>query len=96
LTPGSGQAAPQLEEVTGCAWILLDKVADLDTPPELPALIGKAAEYARAVRGNRQHLDKAETSADVDWARSTYNSLAVFAGESGYDGGRGREHRYRG
>lgn len=38
LTPGSGQAIPQLEEVTGCAWIPLDKVADLDTPPELPAL----------------------------------------------------------
>jgi 8-oxo-dGTP diphosphatase len=51
LTPGSGQATPRLEEVTGCAWIPLDKVADLDTPPELPALIEKAAEYARAVRG---------------------------------------------
>jgi len=47
LDPGSGRAAPQLDEVTGRAWIPLDKVADLDTPPELPALIGKAAEYAR-------------------------------------------------
>jgi 8-oxo-dGTP diphosphatase len=51
LAPGSGHATPQLEEVTGCGWIPLDKVADLDTPPELPALIGKAAEYARAIRG---------------------------------------------
>ncbi|MGO9696200.1 MAG: hypothetical protein ACLPYO_21175 [Mycobacterium sp.] len=51
LAPGSGQVIPQFEEVTGCAWIPLDKVADLDTPPELPALIGKAAEYAHAVRG---------------------------------------------
>jgi 8-oxo-dGTP diphosphatase len=50
LTPGSGQPTPQLKEVIGCAWIPLDKVADLDTPPELPALIKKAAEYARAVR----------------------------------------------
>lgn len=50
LAPGSGQAIPQLEEVAGCAWIPLDKVADLDTPPELPALIEKAAEYAHAVR----------------------------------------------
>lgn len=51
LAPGSVQATPQLSEVTGCAWIPLDKVADLDTPPELPALIEKAAEYARSVRG---------------------------------------------
>ena len=51
LTPRSGQAAPQIEEVTGCAWVPLDKVGDLDTPPELPALIGRAVEYAHAVRG---------------------------------------------
>ena len=52
LTPGNGQVTPQIEEVTGCAWVPLAKVADLDTPPELPALIDKAAEYARAVRGS--------------------------------------------
>jgi 8-oxo-dGTP pyrophosphatase MutT (NUDIX family) len=50
LAPGSGQATPQLEEVTGCAWIPLEKIPDLDTPPELPALIGKAASYARTIR----------------------------------------------
>jgi len=49
LTPSNGQATPQLEEVAGCAWVPLAKVADLDTPPELPTLIEKAAEYARAV-----------------------------------------------
>ena len=51
LAADRGQVIPQREEVTGCAWIPLAKVADLDTPPELPALIEKAAEYARAVRG---------------------------------------------
>ena len=51
LAAGRGQVIPQREEVTGCAWIPLAKVADLDTPPELPALIEKAAEYACAVRG---------------------------------------------
>jgi len=50
LAPGSGQVTPQPEEVSGCAWVPLAKVADLDTPPELPALIEKAAEYARTVR----------------------------------------------
>jgi 8-oxo-dGTP diphosphatase len=50
LTPGSGQATPQVEEVTGCAWVSLDKVADLDTPPELPALIEKAVQYAHSIR----------------------------------------------
>jgi len=49
LTPAGGTATPQLEEVAGCAWVPLAKVADLDTPPELPALIEKAAQYARAI-----------------------------------------------
>jgi 8-oxo-dGTP diphosphatase len=49
LTPAGGTVTPQLEEVAGCAWVPLTKVADLDTPPELPALIGKAAQYARAI-----------------------------------------------
>jgi len=49
LTPSSGNATPQLEEVAGCAWVPLAKVSDLGTPPELPALIEKAAEYARVV-----------------------------------------------
>jgi 8-oxo-dGTP diphosphatase len=51
LAADRGQVIPQREEVAGCAWIPLAKVADLDTPPELPALIEKAAEYACAVRG---------------------------------------------
>jgi hypothetical protein len=51
LAAGHGQVIPQREEVIGCAWIPLAKVADLDTPPELPALIEKAAEYSCAVRG---------------------------------------------
>ncbi len=49
LTPADTRTTPQLEEVTGCAWVPLAKVADLDTPPELPALIEKAAEYARVI-----------------------------------------------
>jgi 8-oxo-dGTP diphosphatase len=49
LTPAGTATTPQLEEVTGCEWVPLAKVADLNTPPELPALIEKAAEYARAV-----------------------------------------------
>jgi len=56
LAAGRGQVIPQREEVTGCAWIPLAKVADLDTPPELPALIEKAAEYACAVRGSQATL----------------------------------------
>jgi 8-oxo-dGTP diphosphatase len=49
LRPVSGQATPQLTEVAGCAWVPLAKVAELDTPPELPALIGEAARYARTL-----------------------------------------------
>jgi 8-oxo-dGTP pyrophosphatase MutT (NUDIX family) len=49
LAPAGGKVSPQLQEVAGCAWVPLAKVADLDTPPELPALIEKAAEYARTV-----------------------------------------------
>jgi 8-oxo-dGTP pyrophosphatase MutT (NUDIX family) len=49
LTPAGTTTTPQLEEVTDCAWVPLAKVADLNTPPELPALIEKATEYARAV-----------------------------------------------
>jgi 8-oxo-dGTP pyrophosphatase MutT (NUDIX family) len=49
LAPIGGITTPQLGEVLGCAWVPLAKVADLDTPPELPALIGKAAEYRRMV-----------------------------------------------
>jgi 8-oxo-dGTP diphosphatase len=49
LRPVSGQATPQLTEVAGCAWVPLAKVAALDTPPELPALIGEAARYARTL-----------------------------------------------
>ena len=56
LAAGRGQVIPQREEVIGCAWIPLAKVADLDTPPELPALIEKAAEYACAVRGSQATL----------------------------------------
>lgn len=50
LAPESGQATPQLEEVTGCAWVPLAGVADLHTPPELPSLVAAAAEYARQIR----------------------------------------------
>ena len=49
LTPADMTTTPQLEEVSDCAWVPLAKVADLDTPPELPALIEEAAQYARAV-----------------------------------------------
>jgi hypothetical protein len=47
--PVGGTATPQLDEVTGCAWVPLAKVPDLDTPPELPALIESAAQYARTL-----------------------------------------------
>jgi 8-oxo-dGTP pyrophosphatase MutT (NUDIX family) len=50
LTPEGGQAIPRLEEVTGCAWVPLARVADLQTPPEVPSLVAKAAEYARQIR----------------------------------------------
>jgi len=50
LSPGGGQAVPRLEEVTGCAWVPLADVAGLHTPPEVPTLIAKAAEYARRIR----------------------------------------------
>jgi hypothetical protein len=50
LTPGSGQATPATRRGDRERVVPLAKVADLDTPPELPALIEKAAEYARAVR----------------------------------------------
>jgi hypothetical protein len=50
LAPEGGQAMPRLEEVTGCAWVPLDGVAGLRTPPEVPSLIGQAAEYARQIR----------------------------------------------
>jgi 8-oxo-dGTP pyrophosphatase MutT (NUDIX family) len=47
LTPAGGTVTPQLEEVACCAWVPVAKVADLDTPPELPVLIEKAAKYKR-------------------------------------------------
>jgi hypothetical protein len=50
LTPEGGQANPRLEEVTGCAWVPSADVAGLRTPPEMPSLIGTAAEYARRIR----------------------------------------------
>jgi 8-oxo-dGTP diphosphatase len=50
LAPEGGQAIPRLEEVTRCAWMPVADVARLRTPPEVPALIGKAAEYARRIR----------------------------------------------
>ncbi len=49
LRPVRGQVTPQAGEVTGCAWVPIAKVAGLDTPPELPELIEKAAGYARAI-----------------------------------------------
>ena len=50
LRPVSGLPTPQAREVNGCAWVPLAKVAELDTPPELPDMIQKAAGYARAHR----------------------------------------------
>ena len=50
LTPGGGQTTPRPEEVTDCAWVPLVGVAGLLTPPEVPSLISKAAEYARRIR----------------------------------------------
>jgi 8-oxo-dGTP diphosphatase len=50
LRPGQDgrMTAPRSEEVTGCAWVPLGKVADLEVPAELPALINAAAVYAQA------------------------------------------------
>jgi acetylornithine deacetylase/succinyl-diaminopimelate desuccinylase-like protein len=45
--------------------ILRDKVADLDTPPELPALIEKPPNTLAQSAGSRQHLDEANTTAKV-------------------------------
>jgi len=49
LAPRSGLLVPQDEEVSRCAWVPVADVAGFDTPPELPALIVKAAAYVRAV-----------------------------------------------
>jgi 8-oxo-dGTP diphosphatase len=47
LTPITRDITPQLTEVAGCEWVPLAKVADLGTPPELPAIIEAATRYAR-------------------------------------------------
>jgi 8-oxo-dGTP diphosphatase len=49
LAPRTGLLVPQDEEVSRCAWVPVADVAEFDTPPELPALIAKAAAYARAL-----------------------------------------------
>jgi 8-oxo-dGTP diphosphatase len=49
-----GRIAPQAGEVARCKWIPLAEVAGLDTPPELPELIGQAARYARAVTSRQE------------------------------------------
>jgi len=49
LSPRSRQLTPQAAEVSKCAWVPIDQVAALATPPELPALISRAASYARTL-----------------------------------------------
>lgn len=52
LRPASGLLTPQSSEVADCAWVPLRQAATLDTPPELPELIERAASYARALHAS--------------------------------------------
>jgi 8-oxo-dGTP diphosphatase len=64
LRPAADPAnvAGHADETTGCRWVPLDQVADLAGPPELPALIRAAADYAAtATRATGQD------SAGVRW-----------------------------
>jgi ADP-ribose pyrophosphatase len=44
----AGRPAAQLNEVSAARWVPLTEVASLDTPPELPALVADAAQWAKA------------------------------------------------
>jgi 8-oxo-dGTP diphosphatase len=45
------QVSGHATETTSCQWVPLDRVADLSGPPELPALVRAAADYAATVAG---------------------------------------------
>lgn len=50
--PVSGEIVGAAEEVMGCEWVPLDRLADFRTPPELPSLILAAATHQRRVRAS--------------------------------------------
>lgn len=43
--PGAGSLRPQLSEVSACRWFSAAEVEQLDTPPELPALVAAAIDW---------------------------------------------------
>ncbi|MEV4118405.1 NUDIX hydrolase [Micromonospora sp. NPDC049645] len=47
-----GTPIPQNSELSGYAWVLVDDVATLDVPPELPDIIRAAARHARTNDGD--------------------------------------------
>jgi 8-oxo-dGTP pyrophosphatase MutT (NUDIX family) len=48
LRAASGELAAQLDEVGAARWVPLADLPALDTPPELPALVAEAAQWAKA------------------------------------------------